>query len=410
MFGYAAELSDEQQPPSPTEPFVRDSAFTLTLSSCQSLRDYGLLVLNTHETSEKAEITYKAYTAFNRQSLPITSAASPPCSRLPPPVRPARPLELQTLPMHRVAQVVKGDTAGNRLRMLHALAHIESYAIDLAWDILVRWMDGISTADVRRDIAAVTDSRLPAVSSSPQAGSAQAGVDELIFLPRDFYSDWLRVACEESRHFTCWANRLQELGSRYSAFPVHDGLWQSASDTAGSLLARLSIVHCTHEAHGLDASLRMAKQLESSHDLKSQQLLLYIERDEQTHVQAGLRWLRWTMQQAAGLEREDDCIAVYQGMVRRYFRGRLKGPFNVEARRQCGMGERWYQPLLTEDERQQTERREREARQQQEERRRRKEATINRQRQEGLQQQQNIEKQRREQQAAAPSPANETLA
>ena len=210
----------------------------------------------------------------------------------------------------------------------------------------------------------------------------------MLQLPREFFADWLRVATEEARHFTCWSNRLQELSSSYSAFPAHNGLWQSAEDTHHSLLARLAIVHCTHEAHGLDASLRMARQLASSNDSKSQRLLLYIEADEQTHVASGLRWFRWLVGEVGWGGRE---VEVFHGLVRRFFRGRLKGPFNEVARRECGMSREWYMPLVDDDEREQRERKEKEGEEREKERRERKEREVSKQREAGLRKQKEVE-------------------
>lgn len=66
-------------------------------------------------------------------------------------------------------------------------------------------------------------------------------------MPREFFTDFVKVAQDEGRHFTLLAARLQELGSFYGALPAHDGLWDSAIATSGDLLARLAIEHCVHE-------------------------------------------------------------------------------------------------------------------------------------------------------------------
>ena len=416
MYGYhpVVEADQDAAPVNADDPslpssYVRDPRFNLTLDSCTCLRDYAYLALNTHDTLTKVAITYAAHNQYKQHSLPITAATSQLPHDLPPPGHPARPLELVTLPVEQLQLVVKGETNANRLRMLHALAHIESYAIDLSFDMLVRWMRGVRRSDVLRDIrdaltavhhanlyedSAKTTADLELVARLQDEQEESEEGDGLIQLPDEFYYDWLRIACEESRHFSCWSNRLIELDSSYGAFPTHAGLWQSAAQTHHSLLARLAIVHAVHEAHGLDASLRMAKQLASSGDKKSQALLLYIESDEQTHVSSGLRWFRWLLA-AAGLGGGSDggsgggggdgaAVRVFHGMVLQYWKGRLHGPFNVEARRECGMGEEWYMPLVSRDEKDLREKNKSKAEEKDRERKQRVEDERVRRRQQGL--------------------------
>ena len=144
-------LPSPSQRSSPSLPssYTRDPSFTLTPTTCTSLRDYSLLTLHTHSTADKVALTYAAFQRFSSTSLPLTSPLS---SSTLPPWHPARPLDIVTVAPASITTVVKGDPDGNRLRMLHALAHIESYAIDLSHDILVRWMDGVSKAELLRDI------------------------------------------------------------------------------------------------------------------------------------------------------------------------------------------------------------------------------------------------------------------
>ena len=395
MYGYhpvdldqPSAVSDADDPSLPLA-YKRDPRFNLTVDACTCLRDYALLALNTHDTADKVAVTYAAYRQHTQHDLPVTSFDSALPPDLTPPVHPARPLSVTTVPVERLQLVVKGDTEGNRLRMLHSLAHIESYAIDLSWDILLRWTSGVSRHDVLHDVrTALAAARAANLhDAEPTEWEEAEGEErgELIHLPDDFYWDWLRIACEESRHFSCWSNRLVELGSHYGAQPTHSGLWQSAAHTHHSLLARLAIVHAVHEAHGLDASLRMAKQLASSGDKRSQALLLYIEADEQTHVSSGLRWFRWLLRQV-GVEDERTVVRVFHGLVldQQYWKGRLRGPFNVEARRQCGMSEEWYMPLVADGERQQMEQSREQAEGKDRERRRRLEEEKARQKEKGL--------------------------
>ena len=194
-----------------------------------------------------------------------------------------------------------GSPAG-RIALLHALAHIELNAIDLAWDLVARF----------------------------------TGEE----LPRAFFDDWVGVAAEEAYHFALLAARLAELGARYGDPPAHDGLWEAAAATADDLLARLAVVPLVLEARGLDVTPEMAARLERVGDAESAAILRRIYRDEIGHVATGLRWLDrlcW----ARGLDPQ----AVFQERVRRFFKGDLKPPFNREARNAAGFPADYYEPL-----------------------------------------------------------------
>jgi len=194
-----------------------------------------------------------------------------------------------------------GSSAG-RLALLHALAHIELNAVDLAWDIVARFAD----AD----------------------------------LPREFFDDWVGVAAEEAEHFTLLAGRLEALGSWYGALPAHDGLWEAAAATAHDLLARLAIVPLVLEARGLDVTPEMMLRLDRASDAESAAILDRIYRDEVGHVAVGVRWF----QVLCGAQGLDPAVA-YRDRVRRYFTGALKPPFNREARDRAGFPAAYYEPL-----------------------------------------------------------------
>src|SRR5204863_9858080 len=180
-----------------------------------------------------------------------------------------------------------GSQAG-RIALLHALAHIELNAIDLAWDILARFGD-------------------PA-------------------LPRGFHDDWVGVAAEEAEHFALLIGRLAALGAGYGDLPAHDGLWEAAAATADDLLARLAVVPLVLEARGLDVTPEMILRLERAGDAASAAILRRIYRDEIGHVAAGMRWLEWLCREQ-GLDPE----AVFHDRVGRQFTGFVKPPFNQDA-------------------------------------------------------------------------------
>ena len=215
------------------------------------------------------------------------------------PARPQRPLlrPAREMPKRRAF----GSLAG-RIALLHALAHIELNAIDIAWDIVARF----------------------------------SGED----LPRAFFDDWVGVAAEEAVHFTLLTDRLGDLGVRYGDLPAHDGLWEAAAVTAHDLLARLAVVPLVLEARGLDVTPEMVARLERVGDMPSAEILRRIYRDEIGHVAIGLRWFD-RLCRMRGLVPEE----VFHQRVQRYFKGDLKPPFNHEARAAAGFPARYYEPL-----------------------------------------------------------------
>jgi uncharacterized ferritin-like protein (DUF455 family) len=195
-----------------------------------------------------------------------------------------------------------GSLAG-RLALLHALAHIELNAIDLAWDLIARFGD---------------------------RGS-----------PREFFDDWVYVAAEEAEHFALLASRLETLGASYGALPAHDGLWEAAAVTAHDVIARLAVVPLVLEARGLDVTPEMMLRLERAGDSDSAAILARIYRDEIGHVAVGMRWFDRLCR-----ERGLDPEAAFHGRVRRYFCGSLKPPFNREARAEAGLPVAFYEKLV----------------------------------------------------------------
>ncbi len=195
-----------------------------------------------------------------------------------------------------------GGPAG-RIALLHALAHIELNAIDLAWDIVARF------------------------------GAT---------MPRAFTDDFVQVAREEAGHFALLARRLKALGSRYGALPAHDGLWESAERTAGDLLARLAVVPMVLEARGLDVTPQTICRLQSAGDLASARILERIYQDEIGHVRVGTRWFMQLCDESGTIPAE-----AFASAIRTYFRGSLKTPFNESARLSAGLKPSVYLPLAS---------------------------------------------------------------
>jgi uncharacterized ferritin-like protein (DUF455 family) len=203
------------------------------------------------------------------------------------PERPAW-VDPRELPRRSLASV------SGKIAFLHALTHIEFTAIQLAFDIIYRFRH----------------------------------------LPELFYCDWLGVAIEETAHFRALRGRLNELGADYGELPVHRGLWEAAEDTAGDVFARLSLVPRFMEARGLDVTPAMIDKLEQIDDVVSAAILRMILADEVGHVALGSRWFRYFCEQY-GFDSERE----YFSLLKRYLRGQVRGPFNLELRRQAGFSE-----------------------------------------------------------------------
>jgi uncharacterized ferritin-like protein (DUF455 family) len=252
-------------------------------------------VLRTPAPADKIALTRRFAAAFRTGALATGGAVDPPDR----PARPALP-ELKA-PRDMKRRRAAGSEAG-RIALLHALAHIELNAIDLAWDMLARF----GTPD----------------------------------LPREFHADWLAVAAEEAEHHALLAARLAMLGAAYGDLPAHDGLWEAAQATVGDLLARLAVVPLVLEARGLDVTPEMIIRLQRSGDEESASVLQVIYDQEIGHVAIGMRWFRWECARRAVAPE-----VTYRALVRQYFKGTLKPPFNHAARTAAGFAPEFYEEL-----------------------------------------------------------------
>ncbi|MFM0323017.1 ferritin-like domain-containing protein [Caballeronia glebae] len=206
------------------------------------------------------------------------------------PGRPERPELVEPSSLKRRSM----QSDAGRAVLLHALAHIEFNAINLALDAV--W-------------------RFPA-------------------MPPDFYLDWLKVAAEEAHHFSLLSARLADFGHAYGDFPAHDGLWDMAQRTRGDVLARMALVPRTLEARGLDAAPPIRKRLAQAGDHASAAILDVILRDEIGHVLIGNRWFRFLCD-----GQNLDPHSTYERLATHYHAPKLRGPFNFEARRDAGFDE-----------------------------------------------------------------------
>lgn len=268
------------------------------------VREAALRVLDAAEPAGKTQAAMAAATAWRAGQLSLPRADA----RIGLPDRPARPAKPGLVPPGQVKRRRLSTQAG-RFALMHAVAHIEFNAIDLAFDMIARFC-GASDFDTL-DRAA-------------------------------FVSDWIGVGEDEARHFNLIQTRLDALGGAYGDLPAHDGLWRAAQDTSDDVLARLAIAPMVLEARGLDVTPGMIEKLKSAGDTDSAACLQVIYREEVGHVAAGTRWF-----QAVCAVRGLDPQKTFQDLVEARFKGGLKRPFNVQARDRAGLYEGFYDPVAS---------------------------------------------------------------
>jgi uncharacterized ferritin-like protein (DUF455 family) len=259
-----------------------------------TLAEAAVEILSAAEPEAKLRRSRETASAWRSGALAEVGATAPPC-------RPARPGRPTLLPPRDMPKRRAAGSHANRVALLHALAHIELNAVDLAWDIVARFAN--------------------------------------LSLPRAFYDDWVAVAAEEAEHHALVAERLGALGAAYGDLPAHDGLWEAAAATADDLLARLAVVPLVLEARGLDVTPSMITRLERLGDPASAAVLQRIYDDEIGHVATGRRWFGFLCARS-GVE----ALATWRRLVARHFRGQLKPPFNHAARGAAGLDREFYDP------------------------------------------------------------------
>jgi len=219
------------------------------------------------------------------------------------PLRPGRPAKPELIPPRHMEKRSLHTMKG-RIALLHALAHIELNAVDLALDIVARF----------------TTERVP----------------------HSFFDGWMQVAFEEAKHFRLVRDRLRELGADYGDLPAHDGLWQAAHDTRNDLTARLAVVPLILEARGLDVTPTLQAKMRETGDHASADILDIIYNDEKGHVAVGAKWFRFLC-----AREKKDPSATFRELVRLNFRSPLKPPFNDIARAEAGLTPSFYRALVS---------------------------------------------------------------
>ena len=184
--------------------------------------------------------------------------------------------------------------------MVHAIAHIEFNAINLALDAVYRFRD----------------------------------------MPQQYYSDWLRVADEEALHFTLLNDYLISKGASYGDYAAHNGLWEMAVKSDHDVLVRMALVPRVLEARGLDVTPGMINRLEQAGDTETAAILEIILDEEVRHVEIGTRWFRHCCE-AEQLDPDE----TFLGLLAEHFSGGIRGPFNLPARFRAGFTEREMKAL-----------------------------------------------------------------
>lgn len=258
-------------------------------ASPAELRQQALLCLMDANPVSKAASTEKLRTCYVRGELSVQSDAllNAPEGL---PGRPDRPELVPPLAVKRRAM----NTVEGRASLIHALAHIEFNAINLALDAVWRFPN----------------------------------------MPEAYYADWLQVAQEEAYHFRLLSEHLQSLGFAYGDFPAHNSLWELAEKTSADVLARMALVPRTMEARGLDATPALRAKIAQAGDLAAAEILDIILREEIGHVAIGNRWFGYLCQQ-----RQLDPIQCFAQLAQQFKAPVLRAPFNVAARLAAGFSQ-----------------------------------------------------------------------
>ena len=206
------------------------------------------------------------------------------------PGRPARPILVSPRDVER-RQV---GTLEGRAALIHAIAHIEFNAVNLALDAVYRFRG----------------------------------------LPREYYHDWITVAAEEAYHFTLLRDHLRTLGYDYGSFSAYCGLWDMAVKTAHDPLVRMALVPRVLEARGLDVAPALIEKLRSVGDTRVVEIMTIIQHDEIGHVRIGNRWYAFLCQQHGFNPTEK-----FRELLKQYSAPRFRPPFNFDARREAGFSE-----------------------------------------------------------------------
>ena len=252
------------------------------------LFEYAWRALMAPDPESKTGLTHELLAAWHKGEAAENDAW--PVEIIP---EPGRPPQLDLVPPLKVPRR-KMTTPTGRAALIHALAHIEFNAINLALDAVYRFRG----------------------------------------MPAAYYGEWLKVAAEEALHFCLLRDHLRSLGHDYGNFPAHNGLWEMALKTAHDPLVRMALVPRVLEARGLDATPAIVEKFRVAGDQAAVDILAIIERDEIGHVAIGNRWY-FLLCRERGLEP----LETFRRLLKEFDAPPLKPPFNLDARRKSGFDE-----------------------------------------------------------------------
>lgn len=251
----------------------------------ESLFEIAEECLSADGIQQKIHLTQQTFQLWQNNQLSLDSMSPPKAI-----TQPGLPNKPVLIAPSEVPRRHLGTQAG-LIALIHAVAHIEFNAINLAWDAVYRFRN----------------------------------------LPKQYYQDWIQVATEEAHHFQLLHQRLLELGSDYGFLPAHNGLWDMAMRTAFDPMVRMALVPRVLEARGLDVTPNMIQKLQQAGDKKTVTILEIILRDEIGHVAIGSHWFKYFCEQR-GLDSEQ----TFRELIHRYFTGQIVGPFDYQIRAQAG--------------------------------------------------------------------------
>lgn len=234
---------------------------------------------------EKCELVFSLQERMDNVDLDLSRL-----NEIEPVLIPGRPTKPELVSPRDVPRRTLSSDEG-RIALIHAIAHIEFNAINLALDAMYRFQD----------------------------------------MPKEYYKDWMQVAFEEAQHFTMLNKRLHDLDAAYGDLVAHNGLWEMALKTQHCVMTRMALVPRVLEARGLDVTPGMIKRLQGVGDTATVEILKIIFDQEIGHVAIGTRWFNY----ACGLNNLSP-ENTFQNLLKEYVSGDLRGPFELEARRKAG--------------------------------------------------------------------------
>jgi len=178
-----------------------------------------------------------------------------------------------------------------RAALIHAIAHIEFNAINLALDAVYRFRD----------------------------------------MPCKYYDNWLQVAMDEAKHFQLLNSHLNNLGFDYGHFPAHNGLWELAVQTSDDVLARMALVPKVMEARGLDVTPGLITKFSSVGDEAACEILEIILAEEISHVAYGNYWFEYACNKRGICPQE-----TFKQLIKENCQASIKSPLAIELRAQAG--------------------------------------------------------------------------